>query len=311
MGLLALDMASRSALGQDIHAFDSDMETPFHQQAKMILDHFLNTIAARVGFPFFLEKLRDCLGIDLSVTSSTHFFHGILETLYEQRKADSYSAQVPDLLQLMLNAEAEADNRVTDNDPQCLSKTELLAQCITFMAAGYETTGSLLQFSLYHIACLPEVQEQLQKEIDTVLAGSEHVTYEHVINMPYLSQSSSKVQFAGHYQGIPFEKGDLFVMPVYAMHHNATYYPDPEKFDPERLSPDSKASRDPMTYVPFGAGPRTCIGMRLSEFGTHTALAVLLRRYRFKPGTNSPTIPVEVVSKKLLLNQRKTFMWWQ
>lgn len=69
----------------------------------------------------------------------------------------------------MLNAEAD---HLDEEASQSLSKTELLAQCITFMAAGYETTGRLLQFALYHIACLTEVQDRLQKEIDTVLAGS-------------------------------------------------------------------------------------------------------------------------------------------
>ena len=56
------------------------------------------------------------------------------------------------------------------------------------------------------------------------------------------------------------KKGEFVWIPIYALHHDPKYYPDPSRFDPERFSDDNKASIDPVTYLPFGIGPRNCIG---------------------------------------------------
>uniref|UniRef100_A0A914C730 Cytochrome P450 n=1 Tax=Acrobeloides nanus TaxID=290746 RepID=A0A914C730_9BILA len=94
--------------------------------------------------------------------------------------------------------------------------------------------------------------------------------------------------------GIHFDKDVAFSIPVYAIHHDEKYYPDPYKFDPDRFAPEEKAKRDPLTYLPFGYGPRNCIGMRFAYFEIWMTLAHLLKNYRFYSIPGSPDLPIKL-----------------
>ncbi|KAH7696147.1 cytochrome P450 3A24-like protein [Aphelenchoides avenae] len=317
MARLSMDMIARSSFAVDIHAFDAEKTSPFMEHAKMFFDYLPGFFTFLIFFPSFILKTRQLLGIDLIKTKPIAFFQGVLERLYDQRKSDpDASKKHNDLFQLMLDANETGDSVDTKkpgpDETKGLSKLEIIAQSVIFMEAGYDTTGNLLHFALYHVAKLPEIQDKLQAEVDEVIGDSEEVTYEHIINMPYLMQvinetlricppvfrSGRRCTAPITLKGIPFEKGTNFIMPVHAMHHNSEFYDNPEVFDPERFSPEEKAKRDPMTFVPFGFGPRICLGMRMVEFGTRIALATLLRRYRFYPAKDGPELPLEVVSPK-------------
>ncbi|KAH7673105.1 cytochrome P450 3A4-like protein [Aphelenchoides avenae] len=201
-----------------------------------------------------------------------------------------------------------------------ITKMELIAQSFLLLVAGYETTGNTIHFVLYHLSKLPEIQKRVQEELDRVVGDSEHITYDHIVNLHYLSQviyetlrmcppavqTNRECNEPVTLQGIPFEVGTLMTVPVFAIHYNPEYYPDPEKFDPDRFSPEEKANRDPLTFLPFGYGPRNCVGMRLAEFEIRTTLAVLLRHYNFRAGKTSPDLPLEVESTSGLLKPKQT-----
>lgn len=88
--------------------------------------------------------------------------------------------------------------------------------------------------------------------------------------------------------GIHLRKGDVANIPIYAVHHNPAYYPDPHQFNPDRWTPQEKAKRDPLTFLTFGYGPRNCIGMRFAEFNIRVALVLLLKKYRLSRPVDSP-----------------------
>ena len=84
------------------------------------------------------------------------------------------------------------------------------------------------------------------------------------------------------------------------MHHNAEFYPDPERFDPERFMPENKHRLVPYTYLPFGAGPRNCIGLRFAYQEIKLCLAKLIRHYHFSP-TQETRIPLDYSKVNVLL----------
>lgn len=81
--------------------------------------------------------------------------------------------------------------------------------------------------------------------------------------------------------GVKVPKDVYVSMQIYALHHDPQLWPDPEKFDPERFSAEGKAKQHPFQYVPFGHGPRMCIGMRLAQLEVKVAMAHLVRSFRF------------------------------
>lgn len=80
---------------------------------------------------------------------------------------------------------------------------------------------------------------------------------------------------------IVIKKGRKIMIPTFAMHHDADHFPDPDRYDPDRFSAEQVAKRDPYCYLPFGEGPRICIGMRFGTIQARVGLASLLKRFRF------------------------------
>ncbi|KAH7699044.1 cytochrome P450 3A24-like protein [Aphelenchoides avenae] len=334
MGRISLDMIARCGFAVDIGSFDEGEESPFITHTKEIFKIPIAKALMVFSTPFISDTLESFFGIDLMANAATDFFRNILERLYDERRADPQARdKYRDLFQQLVNAMEDEDHEQTTEDGisheeirqhtvKHVSKMEVLAQSFILLIAGYETTGTTLHFALYFLAKLPEIQQKALEEIEQVVRDSEHITYEHITNMPYLSQVICETlricppalqtnRICNHpitIKGIPFERGTMFTVPIYAMHHDPELYPEPEKFDPDRFLPEEKARRDPLTYMPFGYGPRNCVGMRLAEFEMRITLAVLLRKYRFLPGKTSPDLPLELDSTRMLLSKQPLYV---
>ena len=88
-------------------------------------------------------------------------------------------------------------------------------------------------------------------------------------------------------------KGGLVFIPIYSIHRDPTIWPNPEKYDPERFSPEMKRSRDPYLYLPFGTGPRNCIGLRFAQMEMKLMLARILKKYSLELAADT-VIPPDV-----------------
>ncbi|EDO36004.1 predicted protein, partial [Nematostella vectensis] len=207
-----------------------------------------------------------------------------------------------DLLEILLSAETTDDDGKRKNK---LSDDEIVAQCFTFILAGFQNTSNTMAFTSYLLALNPDKQDRLIEEIDDVAATvGDNFDYDTVLGMEYLDmvvQEALRLYPPGFRLGRTcnqsctingqfFPKGCLVMIPVYAIHRDPEIWPEPEKFQPERFTAEAKQARHPYAYLPFGEGPRNCIGMRFALLKVKMALVYILRHYRLErcPETEVP-----------------------
>lgn len=174
-----------------------------------------------------------------------------------------------------------------------MSEDEVIGQAFVFLLAGYETSSNTLAFTCYLLALHPECQHRVQEEVDHFFTRHESPDYTNVQELKYLDMVISEAlrlyppgfRFARDIErdcvvnGQQLPKGAWCEIPAGFLHHDPEYWPEPEKFIPERFTPEAKASRHPFVYLPFGAGPRNCVGMRLAQLEIKMALVHLFHRF--------------------------------
>jgi len=200
-----------------------------------------------------------------------------------------------DSLQLMIEASDGATGKGK------LLDDEITGNAFVFILAGYETTATSLAFTAYLIAAHSDVQERLIAEIDEVIDDqlkAEDLA-EAVGKLPYLDMVMKEALrmyppiplHFGRYASVEktimgkvIPEGSAVMIPTWYIHHDPNTWPDPWKFDPERFSPENRHSIKEMSYLPFGEGPRKCIGWRFANLEAKLALALLLKKFKLRLG---------------------------
>ncbi|XP_046601989.1 probable cytochrome P450 6a13 [Neodiprion lecontei] len=176
------------------------------------------------------------------------------------------------------------DGKDGSQDPAASEKITLLegaAQVFVFWVAGFETSSSAATHCLYEMAMNQDIQEKLVEEINTVLEKFGSLTYDSIMEMSYLDKVISET--LRKYPSFPILNrqcnrevelpetgfvvpvGTPIIFPVLGIHHDPEIYPEPERFDPERFNQENIAKRHQYAYLPFGKGPRNCIGQLMSD----------------------------------------------
>ncbi|XP_041460870.1 cytochrome P450 3A24-like [Lytechinus variegatus] len=185
-----------------------------------------------------------------------------------------------------------------------LNDKEVIGQAVTFFVAGYETTSSASAYVLYFLATHPDVQDRLIEEIDDVAPFAEDLSYQSISKMSYLDQIINETlrvypiaplidrvcNEPFTVDGFTIPKGMRIFIPVFSIHHDPTLWPDPETFDPERFSKENRQKHHPCAWMPFGLGPRNCIGMRFAMMEIKVVTVRILQKYLIKtcPQTEIP-----------------------
>ncbi|XP_072749236.1 cytochrome P450 9e2-like [Anoplolepis gracilipes] len=235
------------------------------------------------------------------------FFRDLVETTIKTR--DENGIVRPDMLQLMM------ESRGREGKPE-LSIEDMVAQAFVFFFGGFDSTSTLMCFAAHEIAVNQQIQKKLQDEIDRVLEESNgQAPYEVVNNMEYLDAiinealrmypvaaamdrvSIKEFELPPTLPGMkPFilKKGGGIWVPVYGLHHDPQYFEEPEKFDPERfLGEQKKKNLNCGAYLPFGLGPRMCIGNRFALMETKVLLFHILARCDLKTCEKTP-LPLKI-----------------
>jgi len=211
------------------------------------------------------------------------YLNGLIEGLIRERRANGVDHG--DLLSLLLGAR--------DEDGGGLSDSEVRDEVLTFILAGQETTTLALTWAWYALARHPEIEANVLDELDHVLGGRPP-TADDVPALEYTSRFVSetlrlyppafvltrRVVEACEISGYPIAADSGVVVSPYVMHRRPDYYPDPERFDPDRWTAAAVEARPRFSYFPFGGGPRVCIGEPLARMEALLTIATLAQEWR-------------------------------
>lgn len=210
------------------------------------------------------------------------------EVIYRMIAEHRASGEHDDLLSMLLAARDEDDGTgMTDK--------QVRDEAITLFLAGHETTANALTWTWYLLSQHPEAEAKFHEEIDRVLEGRTP-TPEDFPRLTYTRQvlaESMRIYppvWAAGREAIndtqigpyPVSKGTQVIVCTYATHHDPRWYPEPERFDPERFTEENSAARPKFAYYPFGGGRRLCIGEHFAWMEGVLVLATLAQHWKFR-----------------------------
>ena len=226
--------------------------------------------------------------------------------LIEERRRDGRDHG--DLLSMLLMAEGEDGGGM-------MTPEQVWDEALTIFIAGYDTTATALMWTWYALSQNPGAESRLHAELDAVLDGGRAARFEDLPRLPYTERilCESMRLYPPTWRlvrravrdfevgGYVVPAGALVVVCQYAMHRDPRFFPDPERFDPDRWTPEARGARPQFSYFPFGGGPRRCLGESFATMESVLLLATLARRWRVRPVEGHP---VEVFPEHLLRARR-------
>lgn len=201
-----------------------------------------------------------------------------------------------DLLSMLLLAQDDEGGQMTDK--------QVRDEAMTLFGAGHETTAVTMMWVWYLLSQHPEVEVKLMRELDSVLGGRAP-TLEDLPHLPYTEmviketlrlyppafgvtrQTVADTEIGGH----PIRKGRAVYVNIYGVQRDARFFPDPDRFDPERFSPENEKQIPKYAYLPFGSGPRVCIGNAFAMMEARLILATVAQKYRLAVAPGHQVVP--------------------
>jgi cytochrome P450 len=227
---------------------------------------------------------------------------GVLLSYIKQRR---HQAPGHDLLQTLMDA------RYADGEG--MSDELVLSESMQLLVAGHETSSNALSWLLYLLSTRPDCLERVRQEFDSVL-GDAPLSFGDVPRFDFTTRviqetlrlyppfwMVDRMAVADDRVGdLAIPRGSTVVVFVYGAHHTTRYWEDPESFNPERFTKTNEKQQTPFTYLPFGAGPRSCIGSHYAMLQILMILSAVLRKYDFQlsPGQTIEARPMVILRPK-------------
>ncbi len=274
MGRLTLEIVTKALFNVDLKNESDDIGNAFAETAEYVNRSRMVSLLS--------------LPIDLPFTPYGRFIRAkrvLDEAVYRMiEKHRQSSTDDGDVLSMLLAAR--------DEQGKGLSDKQIHDETLTFLAAGHATTAVTLTWALYLLAGHPEIHARLMDEIQRVL-GTRLPTAADLADMPFLELVIKETMrlyppawtimrhAVGDFElgGYQLPAGTFVVLSQYVIHHLPIYWSEPEKFWPDRFGPEQKEPGEDFAYFPFGAGPRTCIGMPFAMIESRLLLAAILQKY--------------------------------
>jgi enediyne biosynthesis protein E7 len=272
---LALGVLGRTLLDTDLGAFESIGESFEAVQDQAMFEMMsLNTVPLWVPLPKqnrFRRARKD--------------LQDITDKLVADRRAHP-SATGDDVISRLIESTQQ------ETDPQ-VARARMRDELVTLLLAGHETTASTLSWAFYLLDMHPEVWERMHVEAVEAFGG-QPLEYQDLYRLKYTTMVLEEVmrlyppvwlltrlaQGDDEIGGYHVPAGADVILSPYLLHRHRDYWDDPERFDPERFNPDNNTSRSRYAYIPFGAGPRFCVGNNLGLMEATIVLATVARDLR-------------------------------
>uniref|UniRef100_A0A8C1F645 unspecific monooxygenase n=1 Tax=Cyprinus carpio carpio TaxID=630221 RepID=A0A8C1F645_CYPCA len=290
VGPYSLDVVTSSSFSVDIDSINK-ADDPFVTNVKKFIQfNMFNPLFLLILlFPSIAIILKK-MGVTLFSKSAMDFFYSAVKKIKDEHNKES-DGRV-DFLQLILYH---------------FKYHEILSQSLVFILGGYETTSTTLTFLLYNLATNPDCLEKLVEEIDTNFPPDTPITYDALMKMDYLEMAinesmrllptaprlerSSKKTV--EINGVTIPKDTLVGIPTYVLCRDPQLWESPDEFRPERFSPESKSVINQYAFLPFGLGPRNCIGMRFALMIMKILVVKLLQNFSVET-CKETQIPLEM-----------------
>jgi len=271
--------------------FDTETEEEAEQVREALSESMKGFTRAMLPFAEFLDRLP--LRRNRHYSRARSVLDSIIYRIIDERRRSGEDRG--DLLSMLLRAQDE------EGDGGRMTDLQLRDEAITIFLAGHETTANTLTWTWYLLSEHPDIEQRLHRELNSVLAGrrptaedfprlqyTEMVITEAIRLYPpawVIGRRALKDYKLGPYV-VP--AGAIVIMSPYVMHHDPRYFPDPSRFDPDRWTPEARASRPQFSYFPFGGGPRRCIGEGFALMESIMVLATLAQKWSLRRAPDQP-----------------------
>ncbi len=297
MMALTYDVLSRTIFGRDARTDARRMGAAFELYFETVgrLD-----LAAFLNLPEWVPTIGR-----LRARPALRYFHDEVGRIVRQRRA--LLAEAPDeapddLLGMLLGARDPEDGKPMD-------ERQVIDNVITFIGAGHETTANALSWTLYLLAEFPWAEERVAAEVGSVL-GDDAPTAENVQRLVYTRQvleeamrlyppapfMAREARAADVLAGHPVKAGTQILISPWILHRHRALWDEPDLFDPDRFAPGRREAIHRFAYLPFGAGPRICIGMAFAVQEALIILAMIVRRHRLTPAPGAQIEPMTAIT---------------
>jgi len=278
---------------------DTDLEVEASNFAQAMTDALeANLLLDRLPLP---PSIKNYLGSTQRYRSAIARLDDTMRRAIEEHRRDDRDRG--DLLTMLLRAQD------TEGGTGGLTDQQVRDEAVTLFMAGHETTAAALTWTWYTLAQHPEAEARVHAEVDAALAGRPPEVAD-IPKLPYLRQVVAEslrlyppfwvlrrlaveAYPVGEYT---LPAGSVILLNTWGMYHDARWFPDPWRFDPDRMTPEAIAARDRYTYVPFAAGPRECIGEQFAWMELILVIAALSQHWRLRLASGHTATPVAAVS---------------
>ena len=265
--------------------FSADTESETDEVGRALKDVMIKFRA----FELPGSKLRDHLSLPriVRVRRGERRLRGLIFKLMEERRLSGLDHG--DLLSMLMLAEGEGGGEMMTHE-------QVWQEALTIFVGAFDTIATALMWTFYALSQNPEAEARIHSELDAVLKGGRAATFEDLKQLKYTERVLCEALrlYPPTWRlmrralrdfplgGYVIPSGSLVVVCQYAMHRDPRFFPGPERFDPERWTPEARAARPTYSFFPFGGGPRRCLGESFAMTEGVLLLATLARRWRLR-----------------------------
>lgn len=239
-------------------------------------------------FPTFATEVLNLHGFN---KEAAKFFFNLTQQIIETRRQSKSDVEYNDFIGLLMKAEYEG---------QLLTDKQIADQGIAFFLAGFDTSSVTLTTIAYLLAKHQKVQDQLKCEVDSFFDKNQTISYESLNELNYLDAVINEtlrltptiprlIKEAAKECTIKYDGRDVYIpegtyvhMSVFCIHNDEENFEDAKQFRPERFLKSSELRHNSQAFLPFGFGPRNCVGIRIAMFEIKLCVLQLIRRFRFE-----------------------------